>query len=107
MIAYILVVSGIVLTAAAQCFLKLAGMQDGHGGRWFFLIVISVILYALSFGAYAIILQHFPISRIAPIMTVGTVVLVVIIGAVLGESLTYLNIFGITLGVAGILLLLT
>ena len=107
MLAYVLVFSGIVLTATAQCSLKLAGMRDGHDAHWLFLIAVSIILYTLSFVAYAIILKHFPISRIAPLMTVGTVVLVVILGTALGESLTSLHIFGIALGVAGILLLLT
>jgi drug/metabolite transporter (DMT)-like permease len=80
----LLIFAGIILTASAQIFLKLAGFQDINNIRWYLLIISSVVSYGISFAVYAVILKLYPISKVAPAMTVGTVVLVVFFGVITG-----------------------
>ncbi len=104
---YLLVCSGILLSAAAQISLKIAAMNQLRDFRWLTFILCSIIFYALAFFLYSQILKHFPISIIAPVMTIGTVIFVIVGGMVMGETLTTRQISGLVFGVVSILLLVT
>lgn len=103
---YLLVAGGITFSAAAQVLLKVSSMLDSRGYSWFALIVASVILYGFSFVLYTLILKHFPLSVISPVMTIGTVALVVTCGVIMGESLSFGKVSGIVLGLLSIVLIL-
>ncbi len=103
---YILVGSGIILSASAQIFLKISAMHEIKDYRWVGLVVLSVCFYGLAFFIYSLVLKHFPISIISPIMTVGTVGLVVVSGVLMGEILTLYQVAGLILGLVSIVLIL-
>ena len=103
---YLLVGGGIILSAAAQIFLKISSINEVKDCRWLFFVITSVFFYGLAFLVYSIILKRFPISTISPIMTVGTVALVVASGVLMGESLTMGQLTGLILGMISIVLIL-
>lgn len=107
MISYLLVVLGIFLSAAAQVVLKISAVSEVKDLRWFILLCSSILFYGFAFLIYAIVLKYFPISKVAPIMTIGTVVLVTISGVIIGESLAMGQIVGLILGAVSILLILS
>jgi multidrug transporter EmrE-like cation transporter len=104
---YLLIFGGIILSAFAQIFLKISAMNEIKDFRWLVFFVLSISFYGVAFFVYSLVLKHFPISMISPIMTVGTVVLVVSCGCIMGETLASGQIAGLILGVVSILLILT
>ncbi len=107
MISYILVFSGILFSAAAQAMLKQASLIEVRGSSWFYFVILSISFYGISFLIYAVVLRYFPISKISPVMTIGTVVLVVFYGLlVVGETLSVGQLVGVGLGIISIWLIL-
>lgn len=107
MINFLLILLGILVSAAAQVMLKKAASFEFLKEFSFFLyFFLGGGFYVLSFGIYAYLLKIFNISKISPIMTVGTMLLVVLSGVIIfKEVLTIKQIFGIILGVASIVLI--
>jgi uncharacterized membrane protein len=67
---------------------------------------LAGLFYALSFVLYVYILKHFALSKISPIMTIGTMMLVIVISIFLfKEAITLKQSIGILLGTISIFLI--
>ena len=100
---YILMVGGVACSAAAQVLLKSAAGAAPYGMRWFLWMACSGTAYAVAFALYAALLRLFPLSVVAPAMTVAVMCVVVVAGACLGEAISARRWVGLLLGVASIL----
>ena len=99
------VISGILITAAAQIFLKMGSSLEAFRRRWFFYLFLSLCCYFLSFVSYYLVLKYFEISKISPIMMAGIISLVALYGFLTGESLSFLRLLGIVLALLSIVLI--
>lgn len=69
------------------------------------LSLLGIALLAISFPFYSMVIQKLPLSVAFPLVTSSTLVLVVVISYFfLKEPLTFVNIFGILLLIAGLFL---
>lgn len=107
MIKYFLIFFGILASGLAQIMLKksssFAFLKEWN---FFLYFVLGGFFYVFSFGIYAYVLKMFDMSKISPIMTIGTMLLVVIAGVVFfRESLTLRQIIGVLLGFVSIVLI--
>jgi drug/metabolite transporter (DMT)-like permease len=105
-IKLIYIIAGIVFSAGAQIFMKIATGHEILRFPWLILISGSIMSYALAFSMYYVALKYFPISRVSPAMTVGVVILVVLFGLFSGEILTPKQLTGILFGIIAIFLII-
>ena len=78
-------------------------MKDYYFYVYFFSGALS---YLFSFGIYTYVLKIFNLSKISPVMTIGTMLLVVISGILFfRETVTIKQFLGVTLGLVSIMLL--
>lgn len=102
----LLLAGGVVFSALAQIILKLSARFPAWSVRWLAVTAGGAAMYGASFLIYSFLLRKADLSRISPIMTSATALLVVLAGVVLfGEPLSLRKGFGIALGLAAILLL--
>jgi uncharacterized membrane protein len=107
MIKYLLIPLGMIASAIAQVLLKKIGAFSFKEIPFFIYFCFAGISYVVSFGLYTIILKHFPISKISPIMTLGTMALVIISGIVLFQEIIGLKqMIGLVLGAIAIILII-
>jgi len=104
----LLVALGIIFSALAQIMLKksssFAFMKEFD---FFVYFILGGLSYVFSFGIYAYVLKIFNLSKISPVMTIGTMLLVVIAGLLLfKESVTSKQVLGIILGLVSIMLII-
>jgi uncharacterized membrane protein len=104
---WLYVLSGIIFSSLAQICMKQATQFEVKKSYWIAFIVTSASCYLLSFVAYYFALKFFPISKIAPLMTVGVVLIVVLYGVMTGERVTTQQVIGLLLGVMSIILILS
>jgi drug/metabolite transporter (DMT)-like permease len=101
------VVGGILFSALAQICMKRASFFEVRHLFWYLYLVGSLFSYLFSFIAYYLVLKSFPISKISPLMTVGVVLLVVLYGIWMGETVGMRHAAGLLLGVVSIFLILS
>lgn len=101
----IFVIAGILTTAAAQIFLKKAGIFEVFKLKWTVYMLLSLSFYALSFGTYSVALRHFEISTVSPLIMSSTVALIVLYGFFTGEAFNPMKTLGILLALVSILLI--
>ena len=106
-LGWLYVIGGILFSSLAQVCLKRATSYEDNQTWWLVYVASSVLSYGLAFAAYYLALRHFSISRVAPIMTVGVIVIVVAYGVLAGETITTRHAAGIVLGVLAILLIVS
>jgi multidrug transporter EmrE-like cation transporter len=101
-----LLVSGIFCSALAQVLLKLSSKAAGWSLPWIGALGGAALSYGVSFFLYSLILRKSELSRIGPLMTSATALLVAAAGVILfGEDLTLRRGIGIGLGVAALVFL--
>jgi len=108
MIKYFLILLGILTSALAQVMLKksshFAFLKDLN---FFIYFIAGGLFYLVSFGVYAYVLKIFNISKISPIMTIGTMILVIFTGTLLfKEAIGIKQVVGIVLGMISIILII-
>lgn len=108
MIKFILVGLGVLTSALAQIMLKKSSsfffLKEYN---FFFYFVLGGLFYVVSFGIYAYALKIFDLSKISPVMTIGTMLLVVLAGIfVFREDISSRQLLGIALGVVSIALII-
>lgn len=103
----ILVFFGILTSALAQIMLKKSsGFQFLKEYNFFVYFILGGLFYVFSFGIYAYVLKIFSLSKISPVMTIGTMLLVVVAGVLMfREQLTSKQILGIFVGLISIILI--
>ena len=102
-IAYIVV--GIVSTSLAQIGLKIGSSSDVLSRRWLAYLFGSAITYSISFVCYYLALRHYDVSKISPIMTIGTMLIIAIFGFYSGENINGMRIVGIILAISCIVVM--
>ena len=78
-------------------------IQDQRGV--YFLVLAGIMAFAIDFLALQAYSKGLPISIGGPIIIGGSVAVATIIGFVLGDSITWIKIFGIALLIAGTVVL--
>jgi drug/metabolite transporter (DMT)-like permease len=107
MIKFLLIPIGIAASALAQVLLKKAAVFSFSDALFYVYFCCAGLSYVVSFGLYAVILKYFPISKISPVMTLGTMALVLATGVLFfKEIITVKQIIGIALGIIAILLII-
>lgn len=108
MLKFILVAVGIISSALAQIMLKKSSEFEFFKKPSFFLyFILGGLFYVLSFGIYAYALKMFSLSKISPVMTIGTMLLVVLAGILFfRESLALRQIIGVLMGIVAVLLIM-
>jgi len=102
----VLLVSGIICSALAQVLLKLSTKASVWSLAWLAALGGAVLSYGISFLLYSLILRKNDLSRISPLMTSATAILVVTAGILIfGEQVSLRRGIGIGLGVAALVLL--
>ncbi len=105
---YLLLFVPVIFSAAAQLLVKAAAKFDIKTPNWLLFIGFSLVAYVVAFVLYSFTVRSFPISIASPINTIGVMLVVVILAALLfGEVITLKQIVGIGFGLAAIVLLLT
>ena len=104
----ILVLLGILFSALAQIMLKKSsGFEFLKEFNFFVYFILGGLSYVVSFGIYAYALKIFNLSKISPVMTIGTMLLVVIAGVLMfKEVVTSKQALGIILGLISIILII-
>jgi len=75
--------------------------------NFFVYFILGGLSYLISFGIYAYALKIFNLSKISPVMTIGTMLLVVLAGILLfKEVITSKQVLGIILGLVSIALII-
>jgi len=106
MIKYFLVPLGILFTVTAQILLKKASGFSFKEYYFYIFFCFAGISYVLSFGIYTLVLKYFPLTKISPIMTLGTMTMVILLGIfIFQETITIKQILGIILGGVAIVLI--
>ncbi|MES2018606.1 MAG: EamA family transporter [Pseudomonadota bacterium] len=99
----------ILCSAGASFCLKLGASGQARGLLDIALqpmVIFAAVLYAASFGAYALALQKIPLTLAQPVITAGvSIVSTLIAVAVLHETMSRANWCGLVLVCVGIALL--
>ena len=104
MIKFFLLLLGILSSASAQMMLKKASDLSFKNIVFYIYFCFAGIFYVVSFGLYILILRYFPITKISPVMTLGTMIIVIIMGIfIFHETLTIKQMIGIVLGAIAII----
>jgi uncharacterized membrane protein len=101
------VLAGVIFSALAQICMKQATLSEAGNPAWFLYILASITSYVFSFATYYLVLKYFAISRVAPVMTVGVLVIVVLYGIYSGEAVSGKHAAGLMLGGLSSLLILS
>lgn len=108
MSSILLIFLGIATSALAQIMLKKSsGFQFLKDYNFFVYFILGGLFYVFSFGIYAYVLKIFNLSKISPVMTIGTMLLVVLAGIfVFREEISSRQMLGIVLGAVSIALII-
>jgi len=101
----IYVVIGIASTALAQILLKISGTHAVMQAKWIVTLLLSLVVYAVSFLSYYMALKFFEISKVQPIMMASILSIIAIYGFAVGEDLNRLRVAGILLSILSIVLI--
>jgi len=96
---------GIATTSLAQIGLKLGSAFDVLSVRWLAYLFGSATTYLISFVCYYLALRHYDVSKISPIMMVGTMLIITLFGFFTGERVTPTRMFGVALAVSCIIVM--
>ena len=108
MIKYIFIPFGILASATAQMFMKKASGLSIKDFLFYIYFGSAGLSYVFSFVLYTLVLKYFPISKISPVMTLGTMIIVILLGIFMfQENLTFKQIIGITFGAIAIILIVS
>ncbi|MDY0104660.1 MAG: EamA family transporter [Lentimicrobium sp.] len=107
MMKYLLASISILSAVLAQILIKKATFFQFAEKKWFLIILISLLLYAITFFTQTMVVRMFPISKILPVSAIAVMILIFISGIVFfGESVNLKQIIGILFGVLSIILIL-
>ena len=103
--SWIPAVLAVIANISAQISLQRAAKLSVFTALWFAWMGCAVACYGGSLLAYWRTLQHYPISRIGPIVTVAVVLGVFVYGACIGESVGVRQCTGLALAIGAIFFL--
>lgn len=91
--------------SAAQIFLKMGSAFRPFSVQWLVFFSSSLVFYFFSFFGYSFLLKFVDISKISPVMMVGTSSLIALYGYGIGEPFGLRKMVGIVLAVFSVLLI--
>lgn len=104
----IILLGGVLLTVSAQVLVKFSSGFEFWSKKFLLFIGCSIIAYCLAFLAQAYLMKHMALSKVGPVMSIATMLLVFTCGVWLfGEHISAKQIVGLVLGVAAIYLILS
>ena len=105
---FLLIFLTIVITAIAQTSLKKSAFYTVRQTELYIFITIGAILYIGTFFLQVYLLRFFDVSKLTPILTIGSMLLIVLLGIYFfGESFSFKQGIGIFLGAISIYLILS
>lgn len=99
------VILGIISTAMAQIFLKIASAHSVMQIKWIMCLLASMLAYLVSFSTYYMALRSYDISKIQPIMMASILSLIALYGFAAGEDLNRMRMAGILLSILSVVLI--
>jgi len=105
---YLLIFLAIMLTAIAQVSIKKGTFYTLQQKEFYIFISIGAVLYIGTFFLQVYLLRYFDVSKLTPILTIASMLLIVVFGMILfGESISLKQGAGIFIGAISIYLILS
>ncbi len=99
------VILGIIATATAQIFLKIASAHSVMQVKWIICLLVSMLAYLVSFSTYYMALKSYDISKVQPIMMASILSIIALYGFAAGEDISRMRMAGILLSIISIVLI--
>jgi drug/metabolite transporter (DMT)-like permease len=107
-IKYLLIFVAMILSAIAQVSLKKGAFFTLQQKELYIFVGVGAALYIIVFFLQVYLLRFFDVSKFTPVLTIGSMLLIVILGMIIfGESLSIKQGAGILLGGVSIYLILS
>ena len=108
MMKYAVAALGVLLTVSAQVLLKSTSFHEFWSKKFIIYVLMSMTAYCLAFLAQSYVMRFFPLSKISPVMSIATMILVFVSGLLFfQETLALKQTVGVLLGVVSIYLILS
>lgn len=105
---YAIILIGVLLTVSAQVLVKFTSFHAFWSKKFMLFIISSILVYCLAFLAQAYLMRLFPLSKVGPVMSIATMLLVFVCGVwFFNEYIGVKQAVGIVLGTASIYLILS
>ena len=105
---YLIIAAGVLLTVSAQVLVKFTSFHEFWSKKFMLFIGLSVVVYALAFWAQAYLMRLLPLSKVGPVMSIATMLLVFTCGVWLfSEHVGVKQVVGLILGAIAIYLILS
>lgn len=103
---FLLIYITIILLAVAQVSLKKGAFYTMKQTEFYIFVGIGAIIYITTFFLQVYLLRYFPVSKLTPMLTIGSMLLIVVLGMYLfSETIGIKQGIGIFLGAVSIYLL--
>lgn len=103
---FLLIYFTIILLAIAQLSLKKGAFYSIKQTEFYIFVGIGAIIYIATFFLQVYLLRFFPVSKLTPMLTIGSMLLIVVLGMYLfSETIGIKQSIGILLGAISIYLL--
>jgi len=105
---YCAIFVGVLFIAAAQVLVKYTSLYEFWSKKFLIYLGLSISAYGLAFLFQSYLMRLFPLSRIAPAMSIGTMIMVFLCGIYLfNEDIGAKQIIGLITGTVSIYLILS
>lgn len=105
---YFIVFFGVMLTVSAQVLVKWSANHPFGSSKFILFIGSSMLTYCLAFLVQSYLMRLFPLSKVSPVMSIATMLLVVVAGILLfQEQIAIKQIIGLILGIVSVYLILS
>ena len=104
---YLIIAIGVLFTVSAQVLVKFTSFHEFWSRKFMMFIGSSILVYCLAFLAQAHLMRLFPLSKVGPVMSIATMMLVFICGVwFFNEHVGAKQVLGLVLGGVSIYLIL-
>jgi len=105
---FLLIFLTIMLTAIAQVSIKKGAFFTLQQREFYIFVGIGAVIYITVFFLQVYLLRYFDVSKLTPVLTIGSMILIVALGMYLfGEAISFKQGAGILLGAVSIYLILS
>lgn len=104
---YLIALISVLAAVIAQILIKKASFSNLLDKSWFGFILFALLSYAVAFILQSHIMRFFPLSKIAPVTGIATLMLVFLCGVLLfNETIVIKQVIGVLFGLISIYLIL-
>lgn len=105
---YSIILIGVLFNALAQVLVKYTSLYDFWSKKYITFIGSSILAYCMAFFAQIYLMKIFPLSKVAPVISIATMLVVFTCGIWLfNEELGVKQIAGLVFGAISIYLILS